>query len=89
MALSTISVEPPLLLEDVLDLHDALEHLEQEDARKAQIVKLRYFAGLSTEETARCLGVSETTVKRDWRFARAWLRREMTPDDANTNEAPG
>jgi RNA polymerase sigma factor (sigma-70 family) len=47
------------------------------DARSAEVVKLRYFGGLSIAQTAEALGVSERTVKREWSFARAWLRREL------------
>ena len=48
------------------------------DARKSQVVELRFFGGMSVEETADVLGVSPETVKRDWRLAKAWLRREMS-----------
>ena len=64
-------------------LNDALiAPLEQEAARKAEVVKLRYFAGLSAAETASALGVSLPTVERDWRFARALLRAELSEGDA-------
>jgi DNA-directed RNA polymerase specialized sigma24 family protein len=59
--------------EDLLALDEALNLLAEEDARKAELVKLRYFAGLSVEEAARCLGVSRATADRDWAYARAWL----------------
>ena len=52
-------------------------HLAAHDATKAQVVKLRFFAGLTNEQVARVLGVSEPTVKRHWAYARAWLFREM------------
>jgi RNA polymerase sigma factor (TIGR02999 family) len=58
-------------------IDEALSRLEACDGRMAAIVKLRYFAGLSVEETARALGVSDRTVNRDWVAARAWLRREV------------
>lgn len=64
---------------DVLTLHEALEALEAEAPRHAQLVELRFFGGLSIEEAADYLGSSSGTVKRDWRFARAWLRRRLTP----------
>ena len=51
------------------------------DARKAQIVELRFFGGLTIEQTARSLGVGTTTVEDDWAFARPWLRRELRQDD--------
>ncbi len=62
---------------DVLDLNDALDRLAALDARQVQVVELRYFAGLSVEETAETLGVSVATVKRDWSVARAFLRRAL------------
>jgi RNA polymerase sigma-70 factor, ECF subfamily len=62
---------------DVLELNDALERLAGLDPRKASLVELRYFTGLSIEEAAEALGVSPATAKREWRTARAWLRREL------------
>jgi RNA polymerase sigma factor (TIGR02999 family) len=64
-------------LDDVLALDRALEKLESIDPRQRQLVEMRFFAGLSIEEIARCLHVSEPTVKREWRSARAWLHREI------------
>jgi RNA polymerase sigma-70 factor, ECF subfamily len=61
----------------VLELEDALTALEQLDPRKARVVELRYFGGLSVEETAEALGVGCGTVMRDWRLARVWLHREL------------
>ncbi len=58
---------------EILDLDEALDALAALDARKSRVVELRYFGGLSLEETAAVLGVSAETVKRDWRLARAWL----------------
>ncbi len=63
---------------NVTALNEALERLEAIDARQGQIVELRFFGGLSIEETANVLQVSPGTVMRDWTFARAWLRTEMT-----------
>jgi RNA polymerase sigma factor (TIGR02999 family) len=63
---------------DMTALDDALSRLEAIDRRKGDVVKLRYFAGLSIEETAQALGVSPATVKSDWNYAKAWLHREMT-----------
>lgn len=63
---------------DVLALDEALTRLAEEDPRKARVVELRYFAGLSLEEVAALTGTSITTVKTDWNFARAWLRRAMS-----------
>ena len=62
---------------EILALHDALSELERLDARQARIVELRFFGGLSVEETAEAAGVSTATVKREWRTARAWLRHEL------------
>lgn len=58
---------------EMLDLHAALERLEAQDPRAADVVKLRYFLGMSMEETAAALERSVSTVKRDWQFARLWL----------------
>ncbi len=63
---------------DLLALNDALIRLEKMDERQALVVELRYFSGLSIEETAQVLGISPATVKRDWNMARAWLRAELT-----------
>jgi len=63
--------------EHLLAVDDALERLAVEDAERAELVKLRYFAGLTLEETAKVLGISESTAKRRWTFARAWLFREI------------
>jgi RNA polymerase sigma factor (TIGR02999 family) len=62
---------------DLLALHDALERLAGLDPEQARLVELRYFGGLSIEETAEALDVSPATVKREWALARAWLRREL------------
>lgn len=67
-------IGPP---EEVLALDEGLALLEHRYPRKARVVKLRYFAGFSVEETAALLGVSPGTVKLDWTFARAWLRRTL------------
>ncbi|MES2180020.1 MAG: ECF-type sigma factor [Gemmatimonadota bacterium] len=64
---------------DVLMLDDALVRLAEWDARQAQIVELRFFVGLTVEEAAEVLSISEKTVKRDWAMARAWLQRELGP----------
>jgi RNA polymerase sigma factor (TIGR02999 family) len=66
--------EPPA---DLLALDDALRALAAFDARKARVLELRYFGGLSVEETAETLGISVATVGREVRFAAAWLKREM------------
>jgi RNA polymerase sigma factor (TIGR02999 family) len=64
-------------------LDDALNALAQKDPRRAQVIELRFFGGLSVEETAEALSVSSQTVMRDWKLARAWLRRELL------QESPG
>jgi RNA polymerase sigma-70 factor, ECF subfamily len=63
---------------EVVALDDALNNLAELDPRKSQIIELRFFGGLSIEEAAEVLGVSPGTVMRDWTFARAWLRREIS-----------
>ena len=62
---------------DLVALDDALERLSALDPRKTQVVELRFFGGLSVEESAEVLKVSEVTVRRDWQFAKAWLFREL------------
>lgn len=66
--------------ETVLALNDALERLALESPLKAEVVKLRYFAGMEHAETARALGIAEITVRRHWKYARAWLYTELNPD---------
>lgn len=73
---------------ELLELDQALQCLEQKDSQLAEVVKLRFFAGLSVEETARAMGVSERTVKRDWQFARGWLRRKMSESPRETGVCP-
>ena len=63
---------------DVIRLDDALSALARLDPRKTQVIELRFFGGLSVDETAAVLKVSTKTVVRDWNFAKAWLQREMT-----------
>jgi RNA polymerase sigma factor (TIGR02999 family) len=63
---------------DLVALDDALNTLAEIDPRQSRIIELRYFAGLSVEETAEVMDLSPATVKRDWTSARAWLRRELT-----------
>jgi RNA polymerase sigma factor (TIGR02999 family) len=77
--------------EDLLALDEALIRLASEDPRKARLVELRFFAGLNLEEAAEVLGVSAVTAKRDWRYARAWLHREVTGDstvNGDPNDRP-
>ena len=69
-----VSAEPSL---DFVALDDALDALEQFDERKSRVIEMRFFAGLSVEETASVLNVSADTVMRDWRLAKAWLQRQI------------
>jgi RNA polymerase sigma factor (TIGR02999 family) len=64
-------------------LDDALQALAELDDRKARVVELRFFGGLTIEETAVVLQVSEETVQRDWRFAKTWLRRELSEENSH------
>jgi RNA polymerase sigma factor (TIGR02999 family) len=70
--------QPP---DELLALDEALNHLAAEHPEKARLVSLRYFGGLTHEESARALGVSVSTADRHWAFARAWLYRRMTADE--------
>jgi RNA polymerase sigma factor (TIGR02999 family) len=80
--LAEASLEPPV--EDILALDEALRKLEQEEPRLVEVVKLRFFAGLTTKETAAALGVSVPTVERDWRFARTLLYTQLGDSQANS-----
>ena len=66
---------------ELIALDEALDELKQLDPRKSRIVELRYFGGLSLEESASALGISVMTVRRDWRAAKAWLYRQMSTTD--------
>ncbi len=79
MLLSVSALDRIGAREDVnlVELDEALRRLETVDEQKSRIVELRYFGGLTIEETAEALGVSPATVKRDWTMVRAWLRREL------------
>jgi RNA polymerase sigma factor (TIGR02999 family) len=79
ITLSAVESQAPDEGTDVLALNDALERLAKLDPDQARIVELRYFAGLTIEETAEATGVSPATVKREWATARAWLKRELAP----------
>jgi len=67
--------------DDVLALDEALERLAVVDERQAKIIELRFFGGLSVEETAEAMGLSKRTVEREWTACRAWLRREIASQD--------
>jgi len=66
--------------EELIDLDDALKRLEKLDKRQSQVVVYRFYGGLTHREIAEVLDVSESTVRRDWRLARAWLSRELRHD---------
>jgi RNA polymerase sigma factor (TIGR02999 family) len=77
VSLSEATVMPAEKDRELISLNDALIRLEGIDERKARVVELRYFGGLSVEEVAEVLNLSPITVMRDWKFAKAWLAREM------------
>jgi len=66
-------------LEDVVALHEAIDRLEGEDPRAALVTRLRFYSGLSVEETAKAMQLSERTVMREWAYARAWLHDALGP----------
>jgi RNA polymerase sigma factor (TIGR02999 family) len=68
---------PSVKDDELLAIHEILDRFAQTEPRKAEVVKLRYFVGMTIEETAEALGISTPTAKRDWTFARAWLFREL------------
>ena len=76
--LASLDVADDLAAGDILALDEALERLAVEDADVSQVVKLRYFAGLTIEQTAAALGISVRTANRHWAYAKAWLFRELT-----------
>ena len=80
VSIDDVAVAAPSILDpvDLEALDAALTHLAALDPRQARVVELRYFAGLTVDETADVLDASPRTVKRDWQMARAWLRREMS-----------
>ena len=77
VSLSEAMIMPAEKDRELISLNDALTRLEALDERKSKVVELRFFGGLSVEETAEVLKVSPITVMRDWQFAKAWLLREM------------
>jgi RNA polymerase sigma factor (TIGR02999 family) len=66
---------------ELLGIHEVLDRFEELEPRKAEVVKLRYFVGMTIAETATALGISTPTAKRDWTYARAWLFRELRRND--------
>ena len=85
-----IEIAAPARDDELLAVHEALDALAAHDTRKAELVKLRYFAGLSIDEAAGVLGISAPTAKRDWTYARAWLFREIgsSPPEREVNSRP-
>jgi RNA polymerase sigma-70 factor, ECF subfamily len=81
VALDDVAVAVPERAADLVALDEALEDLARVDPRKSRVVELRFFGGLSVEETAGALNVSPETVMRDWRLAKVWLLREMSRRD--------
>jgi RNA polymerase sigma factor (TIGR02999 family) len=79
--LGETAIVSPELSKEIVDLHEALEKLTKLDSRKARVVELKYFGGLNYEEMAEVLNISSITVRRDWRFAKAWLYTELQKAD--------
>lgn len=74
------SSRPP---DEILGLHEALDALAEKDALKAELVKLRYFVGMTIPEAAEVLGISASSIDRQWSYARAWLHQQMTKGDTS------
>jgi RNA polymerase sigma-70 factor, ECF subfamily len=85
ISLDEAIVTSPNNIEQVLGIDEALANLEIRDAQQARIVELRFFAGLSTKETAEVLGISSRTVEREWLVARAWLRMQLSQRYGHTD----
>jgi RNA polymerase sigma factor (TIGR02999 family) len=81
--LDELQLTAPELCEDLLALDEALNRLAEKDPIKAELVKLRHFAGLTVDQTAQVLGISSATADRYWAYARAWLHAEITGGDAS------
>src|SRR6516164_1734353 len=77
MDLDEAALVSPEESKEIVDLHEALERLATLDSRKAQVVELKYFGGLNYDEMAEVLKISAVTVRRDWRFAKAWLYTQL------------
>jgi RNA polymerase sigma factor (TIGR02999 family) len=84
--LENLDVAAPEVADDMLALNEVLGRFEQIDPIKAQLVKLRYFAGLSIPQAAQVLGISSTTADRYWAYARAWLHAELKNDEPDAVE---
>jgi RNA polymerase sigma factor (TIGR02999 family) len=83
VSLEDVAVITPSLGSELMRLDEALKSLAEMDPRRSQVVELRYFGGLSNEEIAGVLNVSENTVTRDWNMARAWLYQQLTGSASN------
>ncbi len=81
VTLAGVAARPEVDPDELLDLDAALQQLAAEDPRKARLVELRYFAGLSLAECAQALGIAEATADRDWAYARAWLFDRLRGSD--------
>jgi RNA polymerase sigma factor (TIGR02999 family) len=86
--LDDIQLAAPELCEDLLALDEALNRLAAKDPVKADLVKLRHFAGLTIEEAAQALGISMTTANRYWAYARAWLHQDILAGDSAAEDDP-
>jgi RNA polymerase sigma factor (sigma-70 family) len=86
-SLETLDVAAPVPDDELLAVNEALERLRQVDPAKAELVKLRYFAGLTIPEAAQALGISVTTANRHWAFARAWLHEELAGGPESDSKA--
>jgi RNA polymerase sigma factor (TIGR02999 family) len=83
-----VRLAAPEPVEDLLALDEALDRLATRDPVKAELVKLRYFAGMTIEEAARALGISNATAKRYWTYTRAWLYQEIAGDRGQPPDGP-
>ncbi|NNE97461.1 MAG: sigma-70 family RNA polymerase sigma factor, partial [Pyrinomonadaceae bacterium] len=78
IAIDETMIVSPRRASEIIDLDEALNALEKLDNRKSRVVELKYFGGLTLNEIAEVLNVSRETIKRDWKFSRTWLLRELT-----------
>jgi RNA polymerase sigma factor (TIGR02999 family) len=83
LSLDDVAVLSDDRVDELLSIHSALDRLAAFDERKGRVFELRYFGGMTLEEVADVLSVSAVTVERDWKMAKLWLRREITPGDAH------
>ena len=87
MELDATLILPQAKSTDLVALDDALNDLASLDEQQGRIVEMRFFGGLATEEIADVLGISESTVKRDWNVAKAWLIRQMRRDERDDTQS--